>query len=215
MGMPTDVLHMKVMRKLPKPIRQWAMKLTLRMLQGKNRDYGLAEPEHGPLEAHPTINSELLYFIRHGTIFPKPDIQRWDGRAVSFTDGTREEFDAIIAATGFETSYPYLPADVGDYSRTEVPLYLKMFHPAYQDLFFIGLFQPLGCIWPLAEVQGRLVAKAIQGHWQRPKDIDAAIQRELAHPDYAFTKTPRHAVEVDYHEFRKRLGSELTGSRAF
>jgi hypothetical protein len=215
MGMPTDVLHMKVMRKLPKAIRQWAMKLTLRMVQGKNRDYGLPEPEHGPLEAHPTINSELFYFIRHGTIFPKPDIQHWDGRAVTFTDGTREEFDAIIAATGFETSYPYLPADVGDYSRTEVPLYLKMFHPVYEDLFFIGLFQPLGCIWPLAEVQGRLAARAIQGQWQRPEDIHAAIRRELAHPDYAFTKTPRHAVEVDYHEFRKRLGSELLGGRAF
>jgi Flavin-binding monooxygenase-like len=215
MGMPTDVLNLKMMRKLPRWLRQAAMKLTLRLVQGKNSDYGLPEPEHGPMEAHPTINSELLYFIRHGEIFPKPDIQCWEGKQVSFVDGTQEDFDAIIAATGFQTAYPYLPGDVGDYSGTEVPLYLKLFHPRYEDLFFIGLFQPLGCIWPLADIQGRLVAKAILGEWRRPEDIDGAIRRELAHPDYAFTKTPRHAVEVDYHEFRKRLGKELAGRRAF
>ena len=215
MGMPTDVLHQKVMRKIPKPVRQWALELTLRLLQGRNGDYGLPEPKHGPFEAHPTINSELLYFIRHGEIVPKPDLQRWEGKTVTFLDGTQEDFDAIIAATGFETAYPYLPGDVGDYSGAEVPLYLKLFHPKYETLFFIGLFQPLGCIWPLAELQGRLVARAIQGEWQRPKDIDAAIRRELAHPDYAYSKTPRHAVEVDYYEFRKRLGRELAGRRAF
>jgi hypothetical protein len=58
------------------------------------------------MEVHPTINSELRYFIRHGEIFPKPDIQRWEGETVSFVDGTDEDFDAIVAATGFETSYP-------------------------------------------------------------------------------------------------------------
>lgn len=215
MGMPTDVLNAKVMRKLPKRLRQSAMRLTLRLVQGRNGDYGLAEPEHGPMEAHPTINSELLYFIRHGQIFPKPDVQGWEGRTVRFVDGTAEDFDAIIAATGFQTSYPFLPGTVGDYSGTEVPLYLKMFHPRFDDLFFIGLFQPLGCIWPLADFQGRLVAGAIRGTWSRPEDMDAAIKREMHHPDYAFTKTPRHAVEVDYHEFKKRLVRELSGHRAF
>jgi thioredoxin reductase len=215
MGLPTDVLNQRVMRKLPRPLRQPAMKLSLRLVQGRNRDYGLPEPEHGPLEVHPTVNSELLYFIRHGRIHPRPDLKAWAGKTVTFIDGTSEDFDAIIAATGFETSYPYLPGAVGDYTGTEVPLYLKVFHPTYDDLFFIGLFQPLGCIWPLADVQGRLVARAIRGEWQRPKDMAGAIQREMQHPDYAFPKTPRHAVEVDYHAFRKRLERELAGRRAF
>jgi len=215
MGQPSDVINLKVMRRLPKGLRQAAIRLTLRLVQGKNSDYGLPEPEHGPLEAHPTINSELLYFIRHGQIHPKPDIQRWDGKRVAFVDGTAEEFDAIIAATGFETSYPYLPGEVGDYSGAEVPLYLKLFHPRFPDLFFIGLFQPLGCIWPLADHQGQLVARAIRGEWKRPADIDSAIRREIDHPDYAFSKTPKHAVEVDYHEYRKRLRKEIAGRRAF
>ncbi|HYM30892.1 MAG TPA: NAD(P)-binding domain-containing protein [Candidatus Cybelea sp.] len=215
MGLPTDVLHQKLMLKFPKPIRQTMMRMTLKLTQGSNRLYGLQEPEHGPLEAHPTLNSELLYFIRHGEIHPKPDIKRFDGHTVHFADGTAEEFDAIIAATGFVTTFPFLDRAIADYSGNEVRLYLKIFHPRHENLYFIGLFQPLGCIWPLADYQGRLVAKHIAGQWGRPSNIDAAIDREMAHPDYAWTKSVRHAVEVDYHAYRARLIKELGGRHAF
>ena len=104
---------------------------------------------------------------------------------------------------------------MGDYSGKEVPLYLKIFHPRFEDLFFIGLFQPQGCIWPLADWQGRLVARALLGAWTRPANIHAAIRREIDHPDFAFTDAIRHAVEVDYHDYRKRLMTEVEGGRAF
>jgi hypothetical protein len=96
-----------------------------------------------------------------------------------------------------------------------VPLYLKIFHPRFEDLFFIGLFQPQGCIWPLSDWQGRLVARALLGAWKRPANIEAAIRRELDHPDFRFTDSIRHAVEVDYHDYRKRLVTEVEGGRAF
>jgi len=216
MGQPTDVINERLMRKLPKAIRQQAGKLTVWLIQGKNSHYGLPEPKHGPFEAHPTINSELLYFIRHGRIHPRPDIARFDGRTVHFVDGTSGEFDAIIAATGYVTRFPFLDtAEVGDYSGREVPLYLKVFHPRFEDLFFIGLFQPQGAIWPLSDWQGRLVAQALLGAWKRPANIEAAIQRELSHPDFRFTDSLRHAVEVDYHDYRMRLVTEVEGGRAF
>ena len=216
MGLPTDVINDRLMRKFPKLIRQQAGKLTVWLIQGKNSHYGLPEPEHGPFEAHPTINSELLYFIRHGRIHPRPDISRFEGKTVHFVDGSSAEFDAIIAATGYVTRFPFLDAaEVGDYSGREVPLYLKVFHPRFEDLFFIGLFQPQGCIWPLADWQGRLVARALLGAWKRPANIEGAIRRELNHPDFRFTDSIRHAVEVDYHDFRKRLMTEVEGGRAF
>ena len=216
MGLPTDVINDRLMRRLPKAIRQQLGKLTVWLVQGRNSQYGLPEPEHGPFEAHPTINSELLYFIRHGEIHPRPDIARFEGSAVHFVDGSSAEFDVIIAATGYVTRFPFLDtAEVGDYSGREVPLYLKIFHPRFDDLFFIGLFQPQGCIWPLSDWQGRLVARALLGAWRRPADIEATIRRELAHPDFAFTDSLRHAVEVDYHDYRKRLVTEVEGGRAF
>jgi len=58
-----------------------------------------------------------------------------------------------------------------------------MMHAEHPRLFFIGLFQPLGCIWPAAELQARLAARLITGVWKPPKDLRAAIDKELAHPD--------------------------------
>jgi len=50
----------------------WAQRLMiallLRITVGKYSQYGFPEPDHKIFEAHPTINSELLYYLRHGRI---------------------------------------------------------------------------------------------------------------------------------------------------
>ncbi|MCU0397395.1 MAG: monooxygenase, partial [Cyclobacteriaceae bacterium] len=96
-----------------------------------------------------------------------------------------------------------------DYSRGDVPLYLRMLHPEIKNLYFIGLFQPLGCIWPGSELQSRLMARELIGKWKRPSNLKEKIKNELVHPDFRQIKTPRHTITVDYHKFRKRLLREL------
>lgn len=94
-GRPGDVNYARLTG-LPWRIRQWLLGLTIRLVQGRYADYGLPEPERGVLEMHPTLNSELLYFIRHGKVHPRPGIARLDGDAVVYTDGRREAFDTIV-----------------------------------------------------------------------------------------------------------------------
>jgi hypothetical protein len=77
------------------------------------------------------------------------------------------------------------------------------------NLYFIGLFQPLGCIWPLADYQAMLACLEITGKYQRPADMKAAIQYEIDHPHFEFDAGQRHAVEVDYHGHRADLKTEL------
>ena len=81
----------------------------------------------------------------------------------------------MIAATGFRISFPFLDRSLVDFSSGPVPLYLRCFHPRLESLFFIGLFQPIGCIWPLAELQGQLVANPIVGHYRLPADLATRI----------------------------------------
>ena len=97
----------------------------------------------------------------------------------------------------------------------QVPLYRKMMHAEHPSLYFIGLFQPLGCIWPLADHQAKLACAEIQGRYQRPRDMPAAIAHELAHPHYRWEAAPRHSTEVDYHMFRRELLAELASREAF
>jgi hypothetical protein len=84
-----------------------------------------------------------------------------------------------------------------------------MMHKRLRNLFFIGLFQPLGCIWRLADRQGRIAALQIVGRLDRPADITAQIDKEIAVSGRLFERNPRHAVEVDYHIFAGELANEL------
>ncbi|MFN8718958.1 MAG: hypothetical protein ACK5XT_05730 [Gemmatimonas sp.] len=151
------------------------------------------------------MDSELFYAIRHGHIVPRPDIARFEGRTVHFVDGTEDAYDTIIACTGYWIAHPFFRPEIIDFSTGPVPLYLRMFPAQYATLSFIGLFQPLGCIWPAAELQSKLLARHLAGTWAPPGDLAGAIERELTRPDYAQIDTPRHTITLDYHAFRKRL----------
>ncbi|MBC8160877.1 MAG: NAD(P)-binding domain-containing protein [Roseiflexaceae bacterium] len=208
-GLPTDVFAART-GWLPPRLQQWLSAQTLRLLTGGNRAYGLPEPSTPLFTQHPTINSELMYFIRHGEIEPRPGVARFDGSLVEFSDGRREEFEIVIAATGYWTTFPFFDEQLISFKHSlRIPLYKKMMHAEHASLYFIGLFQPLGCIWPLADYQARLAVAEITGAYRRPADMRAAIQHELDHPHYAFRPSVRHAVEVDYHRFRRELLREL------
>lgn len=208
-GKPSDTIGGVIIKLLPTAISRKITSLMVRILQGKNTRYGLPEPEHDFGFHHPTLNSELFYFIRHGKIKPRPDIQRFDRNKVHFTDGSSAEYDTVVACTGYWIDHPFFDKSFIDYSHGEVPLYLRMLHPEIPNLYFIGLFQPIGCIWPGSELQSKIMARELAGKWKRPDNIQNLAQREVEHPDYRQIKTPRHTITVDYHKFRKRLLREL------
>ena len=208
MGQPADTFSQRI-HWLPRWLWRRLSALSLRIRNGRNRQYGLPEPE-GPIGSHhPTINEDLFYTIRHGKIKPRRDIARLEGSSVHFTDGSTGQYDTIIACTGYIIAHPFFDKSFIDYSEGEVKLWLKMLHPSIDNLYFIGLFQPLGCIWPGSELQSRIMARHLSGKWVRPDDIDALAEAELRNPDFHQINTPRHTITVDYHRFRKRLDQAL------
>jgi hypothetical protein len=126
-----------------------------------------------------------------------------------FVDGARASYDAIIAGTGYFISHPFFEPDLIDYSHGRVPLYLRMIHAQFDNLHFLGLFQPIGCVWTGAELQAKLMARRLTGQWRPPADLAAAIAAELAHPDYWQVDSPRHTIGVDGPAFERRLLAQL------
>lgn len=208
MGKPMDVANIPLAR-LPAWVREPVSQLVLRISVGDYADYGLERPKHGLLQQHATVNSELLYFIRHGKIHPRRDIQRFDGKQVTFVDGKSEEYDVVIAATGFSITFPFFDPNFIDYSQGDVPLYLHVFHPDHSSLFFIGLVQPLGCIWPLADVQSKLVANFIIGNYNPPPDMRDQITKEVEHIRHHYIPSARHTIEVEYNKHMWDLQGQL------
>jgi pyruvate/2-oxoglutarate dehydrogenase complex dihydrolipoamide dehydrogenase (E3) component len=211
-GFPIDVFC-TFFRFLPKPIVPALFRFLLRVHIGAYDWYGLQAPTANPLSMHPTLNTGVLEALRHGRVLPRIGIDRFEGEDVHFKDGRAERFDAVVFATGFRTCFPFLPASVIDWeSGRRPPLYLKMMHRSLPSIFFIGLFQPLGCIWTLADYQARIAVAQITGKLKRPNDLKARIEHEVRSPHWQFDPAPRHAIEVDYHDFRQELLRELARS---
>lgn len=212
-GKPTDVMAAQF-NWLPRPIYRTLVAVALRLNVGDYADYGLLRPDHGILQSHVTANSELLYYIRHGKVHVRRDIERFDGLNVHFIDGKVEPYDAVIAATGFHISFPFFDTDFLDFSGGKpVPLYLHVFHADHPTLFFVGLVQPLGAIWPLADLHAQLAARAIAGSYTPPSNIHELIAQEIAYRERNFIKAERHTIEVEYHVHRRRLERELRQAR--
>jgi len=213
MGKPSDVFASS-MTFLPIAMRNFLAGILVKLTTGSNELYGLPKVEHKFGATHPTVNSELLYKIRHGNVNPKGEISHFEGKTVHFKDGSAENFDVIIACTGFVLAHPFFDKEFLNYSEGPVPLYLKMFHPNYANLFFIGMFQPLGCIWPGAEQQSKLAALALTGEWDRPSNIEQLCAREVSHPHMKQIATSRHTITVDFHKFIRDIKRQIKNIRS-
>jgi hypothetical protein len=185
----------------------------LEILQGKNEDIGLPKVTNHILATHPTINSDLYNAVRHGKVLPKPDIERFDGEIVHFKDGTAGGYDTVIACTGYKIKHKFFDKNLINFENGPVNLLYRMLPANIKNLYFIGLFQPLGCIWPGAELQSKLAARHLAGEWAPKGDINKLIQNELNNPDVEQLKTDRHTITVDDYSFRNRLKRELARAK--
>ena len=210
-GQPSDRFYFQL-NFIPISIRTKATQFLLTLMQGRNSSIGLQDPDHKFGQTHPTVNSELYYMVRHGRVKPRVDIARFEGSIVHFTDGSSAEYDVVIAATGYWIDHPFFDRSVIDFTAGQVPLYLRFLPATVRNLYFIGLFQPLGCIWPGAELQSKLAARHLRGTWRAPSNLAKRIETQMARPEYNQLRTPRHTITVDDINFRKRLRAELKRS---
>uniref|UniRef100_A0A4X2K2Y2 Flavin-containing monooxygenase n=1 Tax=Vombatus ursinus TaxID=29139 RepID=A0A4X2K2Y2_VOMUR len=119
--------------------------------------YGL-KPSHRFLSKYPIVGDDLPNGIISGRIAVKPNVKEFTETAVIFEDGTKEDnIDAVIFATGYSFSFPFLEESVIKIKNNHVSLYKHVFPPFLEKptLAIIGLLQPLGAIMPIAELQVR------------------------------------------------------------
>ncbi|MFC4786042.1 flavin-containing monooxygenase [Nocardioides sp. MAHUQ-72] len=215
-GVPTDHLTSSPLARGPFPLQKLGMKAMLRLAVGRMTDYGLPEPDHDVLEAHPTISDDLLTRLGHGDITVKPSIDRFEGAKVFFTDGSAVEADVVVYCTGYRVSFPFLDDRVVRAEDNHVDLYRRVVDPAHPGLYFIGLIQPLGAVMPLAEEQAHWVAELITGEVTLPTAPE--MRAQIAAYDTALRKryvaSKRHTIQVDAHAYRTELQRERRQRRA-
>lgn len=214
-GRPIDHYASPFGNRLPLAIQKLAYKLILGISRGPQETFGVPEPDHHILAAHPTISADLLNLVGHGRITMKRNIERLEGDAVRFVDGTVEQIDEIIWATGYKVTFPFFDSAVIDTQDNEVPLYRQVVHFDRPHLYFIGLVQPLGAIMPLAEAQSKWVAKLLTGECALPDR--ATRERAYAQDREAmarrYVKSVRHTIQVDFFPYLEQMEKEIRKGR--
>ncbi|GAB4258624.1 MAG: NAD(P)-binding domain-containing protein [Saprospiraceae bacterium] len=209
MGKPADTFN-GPMSHFPRFIREPLQQFSLWLQVGSYEDYGLEKPDYPATRCHPVLNSELLYKIRHGKVFPRKGVQRINGIEVTFEDGKVESYDVIIAATGYKIAFPFFDPSFINFEDSErVELYLRMLHPQHPTLFFIGLLQPQGCIWPLSDLQSKYAANVVAGRAKLPSDVAALAREEADEISRSFIASKRHSLEVHYLPFFKKIKKHI------
>ncbi|KAL5225363.1 hypothetical protein ABZP36_012002 [Zizania latifolia] len=83
-----------------------------RLILGNIEKYGLRRPKIGPLQIKcstgktPVLDIGALRKIKNGEIKVVPAINQFTDNGVGFVDGSREDFDVVIFATGYKSNVP-------------------------------------------------------------------------------------------------------------
>jgi dimethylaniline monooxygenase (N-oxide forming) len=145
---------------------------------------GLPLPEFDLWRARLTPSNDLLPRMQSGAILVKPQIARFAGQQVIFTDDSRVQADIVICCTGYTLRFPFFPEKLIVIKRNGVELYKHIFHPDLPNLAFVGLCTVAGAHIPAAEMQGRWVASVLAGKMKLPtrEEMSMAIEQYRSHP---------------------------------
>ncbi len=160
LGRPADSLGGMI--KLPAGLKQKIDGALLKLFLGDPQKFGFPQPDHKLYESHPIVNSLILYYLGHGDIRVKPDISHFEGKSVCFIDGSREEFDLVLLATGYKLHYPFINKEQLNWNGAAPRLYLNAFHPERDNLFVLGMIEAAGIGWQGRYEQAELVARFIR-----------------------------------------------------
>ncbi|XP_072345253.1 flavin-containing monooxygenase 5-like [Scyliorhinus torazame] len=176
-------------------------------------NYGI-QPNHRALVRQPMVSDELPTRIISGTILMKPNVKCFSETSAVFADGTVEEVDWVVFATGYTVEYPFLKEEgIVDVKASHVSLYKLMIPPQleHSTIAVIGLIDPLMAIMPIAEIQCRWAVRVFKGLVKLPTSngmlADIAVREEKI-ADRAGGSQKR-TLKIDYIPYVDALGEQI------
>ncbi len=210
-GNPGDVtLRMMNRLKVPMFVQRFLSSLGARVVNGRPETLGLRTPTERIFDANVTVSSIVPFHIRQGDVIVKPGINALEGDQVSFIDGTREDIDFVVYATGYQLTFPFIDSNHLNCVSGVPDLYMRQFHPHRDDLAVIGMIHAAyGGSWPLMYLQAQLLAR----FWAaREQNCDLEWFRQLrTQPSpnltggYAKLSSKRQRLTVEPVRFSKHL----------
>lgn len=206
-GIPAD-LFASLSPSMPARLQQRIFQALLRVVTGGHRKYGLPAPDHGLLECHPIINSDVFKLLRGGALKIKPDVQEFDGQEVRFSDGTRESIDMVLYATGYESQIPFLDPQLFEWKNGKLAAPLSAFNRHHPTLFSLGFLVTNAGVFEDFDRIANLIACYAMDRGAKPdrarkfEQIMVKFQDDLS-AGLTFLPSARHATYVEHSAFRE------------
>jgi thioredoxin reductase len=191
-GVPTDhVMFTRAAALLaetapPEALADGLKALVLRAA-GNPAQYGALAPDENILAAGIAQSQHFLASVAEGRITTRPPIARIENRVVHFADGTTRRADGLLLGTGYRLSLPWLAPSLAELlgvDESHMDLHDYTFHPDLPGLAFVGLYDQVGPLLPVLELQARWIAYTFAG-------VRAAPTRNEMHEGLARSRAAR------------------------
>ncbi len=137
LGVPVQYLSL-LLRPLPRAARNAVARAFGRLTELRRGPAVLPRPAHGPLDAIPLIGFHLVDAIREGRVAVRPGVASFTTDGVCFTDGSVDQFDTVILATGFTPALAPLERLVRRDDRGFALRRDRVTSADQRDLYFVG-----------------------------------------------------------------------------
>jgi putative flavoprotein involved in K+ transport len=138
---------------------------------GDLRKYGLAKAEWEPFTSRrpAVIDVGFLRELKGGRVHVRPNVRRFTEEGVVFVDGREEEFDAVVAATGFSSKLAELLDVPGAVSESGRPRFRSGRPTDFSGLYFAGFDETTRGVLYEANRDSRRLAPAIAEYLRRTR----------------------------------------------
>jgi hypothetical protein len=208
-GVPTDALLSGVLEP-PKGVSlsNDANEL-LGTLVGDLTRLGLPAPDHEVLTSHPIMNTQVLHHLAHGDLVAKPDVRHLTPTGVVFADGSSEDVDVVLLATGYEYRVPFLDEGLLRWKSGHPQLYLNVFSREHDTLYVLGFIEFADAAYKRFDEMAQLVVMDIRARETGAGKAELDQLKRDDRPDLSggirYLDSPRHANYVNSHAYQVYL----------
>lgn len=142
---------------VPVAAQRLIIRAAIAVVIGDYERYGLPKPDHRIFDAHPTVNSEVFHYLKHGRVHPRGDVVEVSGQTVRFADGGEGTYDLIACGTGFDLAFPFLPEGTVPVRGKVAELWAGGLRPEHRHLYVVGTSQVRYGIGPLLRPLAQLL----------------------------------------------------------
>jgi dimethylaniline monooxygenase (N-oxide forming) len=146
---------------------------------------GLSDKARAALEGRsrfrskpPVVNDNIAALIDADRITVRSAIAEANGKAIRFADGSQEDFDVLVWATGYSTMFPFFDREVLERNLNFTHRFLRVVAPDEPGLFFVGHAAVVGPVFPVIEQQALWVADLLTGRCTLPTGKLSAVARQ-------------------------------------